>query len=191
MNSFFLPEDRPDRHHHPSFKILNLFFSLYSQQKGLQKLHQSHPYLSFHPNIQSMDFNNQYGFQLHSTDPFHCKYTELCISKLLRIFREDHAHQLVAIAFLGHKPDGYILVVDHINDIKTDNRVENLQIVTARFNVYKTQKKYSSQYKGVCWHKYTKKWQASIYINGKIKYLGLFIDENEAHLTYQNALKNI
>ena len=101
------------------------------------------------------------------------------------------AHQLVAIEFLGHKPCGSILVVDHINDIKTDNRVENLQIVTQRFNVYKTQGHYSSQYKGVSWHKNRKKWQSNIRINGKLKYLGGFIDEHEANLTYQNALKNI
>jgi hypothetical protein len=101
------------------------------------------------------------------------------------------AHQLVAQAFLGHKLCGYELVVDHINNIETDNRVENLQIVTQRFNAYKTQGKYSSKYKGVCWHKHTKKWTASIYINKKIKYLGLFINEHEAHLAYVNELKNI
>ena len=34
-------------------------------------------------------------------------------------------HQLVAEAFLGHKPCGMKLIIDHINDVKTDNRVEN------------------------------------------------------------------
>ena len=101
------------------------------------------------------------------------------------------AHQIVAITFLGHKPCGYILVVDHINDNKLDNRVENLQIVTNRFNCRKTQGRYSSQYKGIYWDKNAKKWRSSIIINGKPKHLGLFIDEYEAHLTYQNALKNI
>jgi len=101
------------------------------------------------------------------------------------------AHQLVAIAFLGHKLCGLNLVIDHINNIKLDNRVENLQIVTNRFNVCKIQDNYSSQYKGVCWRKDAKKWRASIYINGKVKHLGFFNDEYEAHLAYQNALKNI
>ena len=72
-----------------------------------------------------------------------------------------------------------------------DNRVENLQIVTSRFNNRKTQGKYSSKYKGVHWNKQNKKWKVEITINKKIKYLGLFIDEYEASLTYQNALKNI
>ena len=101
------------------------------------------------------------------------------------------AHQLVAQSFLGHNPCGFEFVIDHINDVTNDNRVENLQIVTSRFNNRKTQGKYSSKYKGVHWNKQNKKWKVEIYINGKIKYLGLFIDEYEAHLAYQNALKNI
>lgn len=117
-------------------------------------------------------------------------YSRVCFS-LGGITKSKQVHQLVAIAFLGHKPDGMNFVIDHINDNKLDNRVDNLQIVTTRFNVFKTQGKYSSQYKGVCWSNDNKKWIASIYINGKIKYLGYFIDEHEAHLAYQNALKNI
>lgn len=101
------------------------------------------------------------------------------------------AHQLVAQAFLGHNPCGFEFVIDHINDVTNDNRVENLQIVTSRFNNHKTQGKYSSKYKGVHWNKQNKKWKVEIFINKKIKYLGLFIDEYEAHLAYQNALKNI
>ena len=101
------------------------------------------------------------------------------------------AHQLVAQSFLEHKVCGYKLVVDHINDNKLDNRVENLQIVTQRFNICKIQGNYSSQYKGVSWDKNAKKWRPRIFINGKNKNLGCFNDEYEAHLAYQNALKNI
>jgi len=100
-------------------------------------------------------------------------------------------HQVVAIAFLGHIPNGLKLVVDHINDNKLDNRAENLQIVTQRFNVYKTQGNYSSKYKGVYRDKYAKKWRAQIKINGKKKYLGLFDCELKAHLAYEDALKNL
>jgi hypothetical protein len=100
-------------------------------------------------------------------------------------------HQLVAIAFLNHKPCGLKLVIDHVNDNPSDNRVENLQIVTQRYNSHKTQGKYSSQYKGVSWSKKYKKWQSLILMNGKRKHLGYFTDEYEAHLAYQNALKQI
>jgi hypothetical protein len=100
-------------------------------------------------------------------------------------------HQLVAMAFLNHIPCGHNLVIDHINDIKTDNRLENLQIVTQRFNVKKTQDRYSSKYKGVSWSKQSKKWQSSITINGKTKHLGYFKCELAAHITYINKLKEI
>jgi hypothetical protein len=98
-------------------------------------------------------------------------------------------HQLVSMAFLNHKPNGYKLVIDHINDNKIDNRVENLQIVTQRFNSFKTQGKYSSQYKGVSWYKRDKKWKSRININGNLISLGSFDCELEAHQAYQNALK--
>jgi len=102
--------------------------------------------------------------------------------------KNKQVHQLVAIAFLNHTPCGLVLVVDHINDIKTDNRVENLQIVTNRFNVCKTQGNYSSDYKGVHWNKQKKKWASQIRLKGKKKHLGLFTNEEEASKTYQTAL---
>jgi hypothetical protein len=101
------------------------------------------------------------------------------------------AQQLVAMAFLNHEPCGLKLVIDHINDNPLDNRVENLQIVTNRYNSCKTQGKYTSNYKGVYWLKHTNKWRADIQIRDKKKYLGTFTDEYEAHLAYQNALKQI
>jgi hypothetical protein len=100
-------------------------------------------------------------------------------------------HQLVAITFLNHRPNGMNLVIDHINDNKLDNRVENLQIVTQRYNVFKTQGNYSSQYKGVYWNKNEKKWKSRITINGKKKYLGRFENEYDAHLAYEKALQEL
>lgn len=100
-------------------------------------------------------------------------------------------HKLVAEAFLGHIPCGLKLVVDHINDDPTDNRLENLQIVTNRFNTCKTQGKYSSKYKGVSWDVKSKKWMSRIYINSKNINLGLFKCELKAHYAYQQAIKEL
>ena len=100
-----------------------------------------------------------------------------------------YVHQLVAMAFLNHMPNGYVLVVDHIDDDPQNNRVDNLQIVTNRFNTCKTQGKYSSKYKGV--NREGNKWRARIYVNGKHKYLGSFTCELAAHHAYQNALKEL
>jgi len=114
------------------------------------------------------------------------------VALCLKNERKDiYIHQLVAMAFLNHIPNGYEKVVDHINDIKTDNRLENLQVVTHRFNAYKTQGKYASNYKGVCWDKERNKWIAKIYLNGKHLFLGRFTTEKEASQVYQNKLKQI
>lgn len=98
-------------------------------------------------------------------------------------------HQLVAMAFLNHKPIGHKLVIDHINDNKLDNRLCNLQIVTNRFNSFKTQGSYSSQYKGVYKNNNAKKWLAQIRIDGVKKHIGYFDNEYEAHLAYQDKLR--
>ena len=99
-------------------------------------------------------------------------------------------HQLVAITFLNHKLDGTNkIVVDHINNISTDNRLENLQVISRRENLSKDKKNTTSKYTGVVWHKTNKKWLAKITINGKRKHLGYFINEIDAHDAYQNTLK--
>jgi hypothetical protein len=55
-----------------------------------------------------------------------------------KIKKKYAIHQLVAMAFLGHEPCRHKLVVDHINENKLDNRVENLQIITNKENVIKS-----------------------------------------------------
>ena len=100
-------------------------------------------------------------------------------------------HQLVAMAFLGHKPNGQNLVVNHINFDKKDNRLENLEVVTQRENANKKHIKSSSKYTGVTWHKRANKWQAQILYKRKNIYLGCFNNEIDANNAYQNKLKKI
>jgi hypothetical protein len=101
------------------------------------------------------------------------------------------AQQLVAMGFLNHEPCGLKLVIDHINDNPLDNRLENLQIVSNRFNSCKTQGRYSSKYKGVSKTSNGKRWRAGLTINNKSIYLGSFDCEVEAHKAYLNAVKKI
>lgn len=103
-------------------------------------------------------------------------------------FKTYHIHQLVAMAFLNHMPRDKKLVVDHINNDGFDNRLCNLQIITNRLNVSKDRKG-SSQYTGVSWHKPTSKWIANIVVNKRLIYLGSFEDEHTAGKAYQDALK--
>lgn len=101
-------------------------------------------------------------------------------------------HKLVAMAFLGHYTDGTLnLVIDHINNDKLDNRVENLQIITNRENVSKGMKGGTSEYTGVYWNKRAKKWIARIRINNERPHLGCFEKEIDAHNAYQHKLKTL
>ena len=100
-------------------------------------------------------------------------------------------HQLVAIAFLNHTPNGYKLIVDHKNAIKTDNKLSNLQLISHRLNLSKDKKNKTSKYTGVSWIKGDNKWICSITINGRKKHLGLFKTEIEAHERYQLELSKL
>jgi hypothetical protein len=101
-------------------------------------------------------------------------------------------HILVALTFLNHKTDGTTkIVIDHINNISSDNRVENLQIITQRENCLKDKKNKTSKYQGVCWDKKNKKWRTSIRFKGNKINIGLFITEEEANTAYKNKLKEL
>ncbi len=100
-------------------------------------------------------------------------------------------HQLMAIAFLNHKPNGITLVVDHINNIKTDNRIENLQVITNRENCSKDRDLGQSKYLGVYLDTRMNKWCSRIRIGKSRKHLGTFKTELEASDAYQKQLNTI
>lgn len=105
--------------------------------------------------------------------------------------KTKQVHQLVSIAFLNHTPCGHKLVVNHKDMNKLNNHIDNLEIVTNRENTNLKHIKSSSKYIGVNWHKRDKKWEARILINGKREYLGLYENEYDAHIAYQNKLKEL
>lgn len=92
------------------------------------------------------------------------------------------AHRLMWIYHNGSIDEN--LQIDHINGIKDDNRIENLRLVTAQQNAYNRSRLNA---KGYSWNKKDKKWQASIWLNGSLKYLGSFVDEQEARNVYLKA----
>ena len=100
-------------------------------------------------------------------------------------------HQLVAMAFLNHKPNGYEMVVNHKNFDGYDNRVTNIEVVTQRENSNKKHIKSSSKHTGVSWHKKNKKWVTHIFISGKLKNLGYNNCEKKASEAYNDKLKEI
>jgi hypothetical protein len=98
-------------------------------------------------------------------------------------------HQLVAIAFLNHEPSKHKVVVDHINEDKFDNRLENLQLISHRENLSRSKKNKSSKYTGV--RKKYNKFEAQATVGNKTFYLGRFECEYEAHLKYINFIKSL
>ena len=98
--------------------------------------------------------------------------------------------KLVAMAFLGHEPNGFELVIDHIDNDPTNDHVDNLQLITMRTNSSKDRMR-SSSFVGVSRNRLNNKWNARIRIDGTLKHLGTFNTEIEASEAYQNKLKTL
>ena len=100
---------------------------------------------------------------------------------------------------LAHRLSWYFIhnelpnVIDHINHTKDDNRIINLRFCTQAENLRNQgkQSNNTSGYKGVSWHKPSRKWVAKININGKRKYLGSFNCPKEASEAYENKAKEL
>ena len=84
-------------------------------------------------------------------------------------------------------------LVDHINSIKTDNRIENLRHVdhsTNRLNQNDSLRSdNTSGYRGVCWTGHN--WKARITVNGKVKQIGVFNSKKEAALAYKQEASKL
>lgn len=170
----------------PLISGLFYFMEIWKDVIGYEGLYQ----VSNLGNIKSLNYNHTKKEKLLTLSKGSTGYymVNLYKNKKRKLFC---IHQLVAITFLGHEPNKHHFIIDHINDKPLDNRVDNLQIVTQRFNTFKTQGKGTSKYKGVSWSKTSKKWVARIYYNGKDNHLGCFDNEVEASIAYQNKLKEI
>jgi hypothetical protein len=98
-------------------------------------------------------------------------------------------HRLVIESFLGSSD----LDIDHINGIKTDNRLDNLRYCTRRQNMSFENVKWkkSSRFVGVSFCRTTEKWVASIQVSGRNKKIGAFDSEKDAAKAYQTTLKSI
>ena len=117
-------------------------------------------------------------------------YKRIKLSKngKLKRFR---VHRLVGMAFLEN-PDNKPMI-DHIDNNPANNNIKNLRWATNQDNgcnrgKYKNNK---SGFKGVSFDKHRNKYQATIYINGKNKYLGYYETAEEASKAYEAKAKVI
>lgn len=105
--------------------------------------------------------------------------------------KKFYVHRLVANVFLNYNFDNNDYVIDHIDNNPSNNRLDNLQLITHRENCSKDKVGYTSKYVGVSWDDNNKKYHANIYFNGKTKWLGMFNCEKKAAQHYKKALNCI
>ena len=99
---------------------------------------------------------------------------------LIRVCSRLHrAHRLAWLYVYSEWPKDQI---DHINRIRTDNRIANLRDVSNKQNGQNASKpsNNTSGHPGVRWHKRASKWVAQIQHNQKQIHLGCFTDIEEA-----------
>jgi hypothetical protein len=100
------------------------------------------------------------------------------------------AHRLAWLYVYGNFPTG---ALDHINGIKSDNRISNLRMCTKKQNGHNRalNKNNTTGYRGVTFVKITKRYEARIKIDGKLKALGTYATAKEAGDAYIEYAKII
>lgn len=124
-------------------------------------------------------WNARYGLnKAHHTD--NEGYIRVNVCGALRL-----AHRVIWCIVMGDWPEGDI---DHIDGRRDNNRIENLRVVSNAQNHRnrKLSAANSSGVMGVHWHKQRRKWAASVKINGKATWLGLFDDLKEAEMSVRS-----
>lgn len=89
-------------------------------------------------------------------------------------------HRLIWTLVHGPIPAG--MQIDHINGCGSDNRLDNLRLVTPSDNQRNTRKRKNntSGYSGVTFHKQRQRWAAQAICDGRHVHLGLFETAAEA-----------
>ncbi len=95
-----------------------------------------------------------------------------------------YVHNVITLCYLGEKPFGY--QTDHINSIKTDNRLENLQYITLQQNIQKRKMMNGINVKGYRLTKYGT-YEARITVDNKQVSLGSYHTEAEARQAYTDG----
>jgi len=128
-----------------------------------------------------MDYDPEFGIFTWKR-PGQYRKTEQINKSLMCYINKKHyqCHRLAWLWMYGYIPEGEII---HVNQIKTDNRIENLEERSSRYCLLRSSMQVvgtSSGVKGVYWAKRDMKWCAQIRNNGKYHNLGLYRDKDNA-----------
>lgn len=95
-------------------------------------------------------------------------------------------HRLAWLYVYGVFP---ILQIDHINGVRTDNRIQNLRLATNGENQSnaKLQKNNTSNYKGVSWVGWCNRWCGYVYKHKKKVFNRYFVTKEEAIAAVRDA----
>lgn len=113
-------------------------------------------------------------------------YTRICIDGV-----SYYGHRLAWLHMKGEWPSASI---DHINGIKTDNRIANLRDVPHLVNCENQRRAKSNNKCGVMgaeWFARTGRWRAQIGVGGRPRHLGYFDTAEEAHVAYVTAKRRL
>lgn len=97
--------------------------------------------------------------------------------------RQHKAHSVAWAIHYGYWPT----MIDHINRVRSDNRISNLRDVPATVNVHNSVGSSSTGFKGVYALPGGRGYRATIRANGRHIYLGTFSDPAEAALAYDRG----
>jgi hypothetical protein len=102
--------------------------------------------------------------------------------RIIKFCGKDYLeHRLAWFYVYGEWPKNQ---VDHINGIKSDNRISNLRDVTNRQNALNKKRHRGGRLPGTAFKSGYKKYSSEVLVEGKRKLLGYFDTEQEAHEAY-------
>jgi hypothetical protein len=83
--------------------------------------------------------------------------------------------------------------IDHADGDPSNNAFRNLRVATRSENLANSRKRLdnTSGFKGVCWDRRRRLWQAKVSVSGRTITIGHFSSAEAAHTAYARALINL
>lgn len=108
--------------------------------------------------------------------------------RLVYAARYDAGTNVPFLMHLALMPWKHGYIVDHVDGDGLNNQRHNLRYATPSQSQHnRTMPRGTSKYRGVTWDKQAGKWRAAIKVNYRSLFLGLYTNEEEAALAYNQA----